>query len=87
MNTKQRKGRGEFKAPLDNNNETSVNNDCNGFDLVPCVTALKISQFPASFKSPDVIQLVQATEPWNLKWVDDTTALALFSSSTAGNFY
>lgn len=47
---------------------------------------LEISNFPAEFKTQDLMMLFSAYKEsgFDIKWVDDTHALAVFSSSKVG---
>lgn len=50
---------------------------------------LEVSNFPVEFKTQDLMQVfAQYKEKgFDIKWVDDTHALAVFSSSRIGKFY
>jgi len=47
---------------------------------------LEISNFPVEFKTPDLLMLFSRYKGtgFDIKWVDDTHALAVFSSSDIG---
>lgn len=47
---------------------------------------LEISNFPVEFKTPDLLMLFSQYKSagFDIKWVDDTHALAVFSSSRIG---
>lgn len=47
---------------------------------------LEISNFPVEFKTPDLMMLFSQYKEtgFDIKWVDDTHALAVFSSSKVG---
>lgn len=49
---------------------------------------LEVSSFPVEFKTPDLMMLFAAHKGsgYDIKWVDDTHALAVFSSSKIGNY-
>lgn len=49
---------------------------------------LEISNFPMEFKTQDLMMLFSAYKEsgFDIKWVDDTHALAVFSSSKIGKF-
>lgn len=49
---------------------------------------LEISNFPMEFKTPDLMMLFSAYKEsgFDIKWVDDTHALAVFASSKIGSF-
>lgn len=49
---------------------------------------LEISNFPMEFKTQDLMMLFSAYKEsgFDIKWVDDTHALAVFSSSKIGSF-
>lgn len=50
---------------------------------------LEVSNFPAEFKTPDLLMLFNPHKQsgYEIKWVDDTHALVVFSSSKIGKFY
>ncbi|KAH8288027.1 hypothetical protein KR018_001001 [Drosophila ironensis] len=49
---------------------------------------LEVSNFPAEFKTPDLLMLFSQYKGsgFDIKWVDDTHALAVFSSSRIGGY-
>lgn len=49
---------------------------------------LEISNFPVEFKTPDLMMLFSQYKEtgFDIKWVDDTHALAVFSSSKIGEY-
>lgn len=50
---------------------------------------LEISNFPVEFKTPDLMMLFSQYKEtgFDIKWVDDTHALAVFSSSKVGESF
>lgn len=49
---------------------------------------LEVSNFPVEFKTPDLLMVFSEYKEagFDIKWVDDTHALAVFSSSKCGKF-
>lgn len=50
---------------------------------------LEVSNFPIEFKTQDLMQIFSEYKDsgFDIKWVDDTHALVVFSSSKIGNFF
>lgn len=50
---------------------------------------LEVSNFPTEFKTQDVMQIFadQKEKGFEIKWIDDTHALAVFSSARVGEKY
>lgn len=63
-------------------------NDYGSNNYIPSDDALshilEIYDFPAEFKTPDLMNVFSAYKNFEIKWVDDTHALGVFSSPNIG---